>query len=163
MRDVYVARVLETYEARFWSKVRKQGPDECWEWSGHRWPKGYGVFRDCGGVLGPAHRVAYEMEVGGIPPGYFVMHCCDNPPCVNPRHLMIGTAQENNADRDAKGRQVAPRGSQHGMARMTEDKVRTIRELVTQGFMQAEVARQVGVSAAVVSSVVLRKTWKHIT
>lgn len=160
MRDEYAKRVVETYQTRFWARVRKG--DGCWEWQGHRSPKGYGAFKDAGSKIIPAHRAAYEMEVGPIPAGHVVMHRCDNPPCVNPTHLTTGTVRENNEDRDAKGRQVAPKGSKHGMATITEDVVRAIRSAKAQGVMQAEIARQFGVSEVVVSSVVRRKTWKHV-
>jgi hypothetical protein len=87
----------------FWAKVAR-GAD-CWEWGGARNTSGYGWFR-----FGPdrtptgAHRVAYELSNGPIPDGLAVLHRCDNPPCVNPAHLFLGTNQDNVTDKVNKGR-----------------------------------------------------------
>jgi DNA-binding Xre family transcriptional regulator len=91
----------ELDEHRFWSKVDTTG--ECWLWMGSRRPLGYGAVKVGGRVL-HAHRVAYELTHGSIPEGFVVMHRCDNPPCVNPAHLHLGTRSENTRDMHAKGR-----------------------------------------------------------
>lgn len=89
--------------ARFWSKVCKGNPDECWEWQAARGYFGYGVFSIRSRLL-PAHRYAYELVHGAIPQGWQVCHVCDNPPCVNPSHLWLGTAKANAQDMARKGR-----------------------------------------------------------
>jgi DNA-binding Xre family transcriptional regulator len=88
-------------EQRFWSKVDRSG--DCWLWTGARRPLGYGALKIDGRVL-HAHRVAYEPVYGDIPPELVVLHTCDNPPCVNPAHLRLGTRSDNTRDMYAKGR-----------------------------------------------------------
>jgi len=109
---------------RFWTKVDKSG--ECWTWTAHRTDKGYGVLggaRD--GKNAPAHRVSWELANGLIPDGLWVLHSCDNPPCVNPAHLFLGSAADNTADMMAKGRNRArPR------TKLTWADVRAIRDSV---------------------------------
>lgn len=89
----------------FWKRVQKSddGSDGCWVWIGNRRPDGYGLFYLFGKQL-RAHRVSWEMHNGPIPEGVFVCHRCDNPSCVRPSHLFLGTIQDNNADRVQKGR-----------------------------------------------------------
>lgn len=79
-------------------------PSGCWEWTGMRDPKGYGYVTVPGKGSRRAHRVSYEEFVGPIPPGLCVMHACDNPPCINPSHLSVGTTRDNMHDMIRKGR-----------------------------------------------------------
>jgi hypothetical protein len=96
-----------TFSQRFWAKVKKT--ETCWTWTAYRDPQGYGTFS-----VGPrathaphrAHRVAWELTNGQIPDGSLVLHRCDNPSCVNPKHLFLGTHQDNQRDKVAKGRQA---------------------------------------------------------
>ena len=93
---------------RFWAKVDRRGPDECWPWVGARSSKGYGVFYRGSEALRPrmifASRFSWIVHSGPIPDGLFVLHSCDNPPCCNPSHLFLGTRGDNNRDAIAKGR-----------------------------------------------------------
>ena len=97
---------------RFWSKVRTG--TGCWEWTGARARFGHGLVHvGPGGKLAQTHRVAWELMVGPVPEGMGVLHRCDNPPCVRPDHLFLGTQQDNVRDMWAKGRQgedAAPSG-----------------------------------------------------
>src|SRR5688572_5586831 len=94
---------------RFWSKVDKT--TTCWLWVGTRHYKGYGDFAPSGQKKVKAHRYSWELHKGKIPNGMQVLHRCDNPPCVNPDHLFIGTNRDNVSDAIAKGRHVMPRMS----------------------------------------------------
>lgn len=92
-----------TADARFWGRVTRTAG--CWEWQGARYPEGYGSL-SVNGRRWQAHRLAYSLARGPIPPGMFVCHACDNPSCCNPAHLFLGTNQDNMADMVAKGRKV---------------------------------------------------------
>lgn len=90
-------------DKRFWEKVDRRGPDECWPWIGAEHGRGYGgILINYKSV--PAHRVAHALCKGVVPPGMFVLHRCDNPKCVNPAHLFLGTHQDNMDDMVSKGR-----------------------------------------------------------
>jgi hypothetical protein len=99
---------LDTIQSRFWSKVARRDIDECWEWQAHC-VDGYGVLKVDGRDM-KAHRISWLLASGSdqIPAGHVVMHSCDNPPCVNPAHLSVGTVADNNSDRHTKGRTVMP-------------------------------------------------------
>lgn len=90
--------------ALFWTYVRPNLLNGCWEWQGPRTRFGHGSFYWRGRHNVGAHRVAYEIENGPIPTTLFVRHRCDNPPCVNPSHLELGTHQDNMRDRNERGR-----------------------------------------------------------
>jgi hypothetical protein len=109
---------------RFWAKVQK-GPG-CWLWTAYRNRDGYGQFR-VGGRMSKAHRVSWMLHFGPIPGGLDVLHRCDNPDCVNPSHLWLGTDADHTADKVAKGRQSRQKGEMHGQAKLCAAEVITIR------------------------------------
>src|SRR3990167_544842 len=98
---------MTRYEELFWSKVDKHAPNNCWVWMGFKKPTGYGLF---GVGWKRTHRLAWEFTNGKIPAGIHVLHKCDNPSCVNPSHLYLGTHQDNMRDRNKKGRQARVEG-----------------------------------------------------
>lgn len=102
--DVDLARRRERpVDQRFWAKLNRRGPRECWEWSGCKNENGYGQLYANGSARG-AHRVAWELMRGAIPDGRSVLHRCDNPACCNPDHLFLGDHTANMRDMVAKGR-----------------------------------------------------------
>lgn len=149
-------------EDRFWRKVRKT--DTCWVWEGTKRPHGYGSIQEGGrdSRTISAHRYSYEIHKGRIPDGMFVMHSCDNPSCVNPDHLSIGTPSENTQDMIRKGRKrtVAPLGDDNGKAKLNEDLVRYIRQ--NDGRSHASLARELGLSPNCIRGVRTRRTWSHV-
>jgi len=145
---------------RFWSKVDKRGDDECWNWLGYKDKDGYGTFNPTSKKLIKAHRFAYTLTYGEIKSGQCICHKCDNPPCCNPEHLFIGTFTDNDADRDKKGRQAY--GERSGRTNFTTNDIIHIRKLRNNGMSEADIAQLFGASQTGISSIVLRRTWKHI-
>lgn len=131
---------------RLWSRVDKKG--ECWVWLGHRGRAGYGYIgrgRKSEGIA-LVHRVAYELEVGPIPDGLFVCHRCDNPPCVRPDHLFVGTQQDNMRDALLKGRTRGASGLRNWNARLTSEEVARVRQLDAAGMERKKTARLFGIT-----------------
>lgn len=98
---------------RLWMSIDVGSPEACWEFSGSKNTRGYGSFR-VGGKNILAHRLAWQVEMGDIPDGFWVLHRCDNPPCCNPGHLFLGKVTANSRDMIAKGRDRHPTGREHG-------------------------------------------------
>lgn len=146
-------------ETRFRSKYEVNELSGCWEWLGGRYDDGYGMFR-FGGTTGQAHRYSWELSHGEIPDSALVCHSCDNPSCVNPEHLFLGTPGVNMEDKVQKGRQA--KGVEFSSAKLTDASVLEIRNLVHGGAKRVLVADQFGVSSALISLVCTGKTWKHV-
>lgn len=147
---------------RFWEKVNVQGDDDCWEWTAASMPRGYGVFMAGHKRRAYAHRFSWEIaNTAEVPEGKSVLHSCDNPPCVNPRHLRVGTNADNVADAVERHRHVA--GIDHHAARLTPRKVKQIVSLYREGLRPADIARRVGVDDSAVHAVLDGSTWKDVT
>jgi len=142
---------------RFWPKVDKSG--DCWEWTGCRHPEGYGRFNPYGEIIN-SHRFIFELEGSDIPSGMIVCHHCDNPPCVNPDHLYLGTHMDNTRDKINRGNQL--RGEDHPRSKLSEENVKEIRDGIANGIECKFFAKQFNLSTSNISSIKNRKSWKHI-
>lgn len=156
----------------FWKKVQRAGADECWNWSACTNPKGYGVFgfhRDGKDIAFLANRFSYAMHFED-PGASCVLHRCDNPKCVNPAHLFLGTRKDNNLDMTAKGRHGSkanperwmknrPRAEGHACAKLDWTKVRAIRAQFAAGATQTTIASTFGISMAQVGNIVHNRQW----
>lgn len=179
--------LLALFPARMVAKIRI-AENGCWLWTAAVNHKGYGIVM-WNGRCELTHRVTYRLTRGEIPHGKLVLHRCDNPPCVNPTHLVVGTNADNMADRQAKGRQaqgpshrermrrVAARGEHHGSktkpearargernhSKLTSAQVQWLRaEHAGGGVTYADLAAKYGVSAPTIRSIVLRRKWSHV-
>jgi hypothetical protein len=154
-------RILSV-EERFWGKVTKTGEDGCWVWQGYLGKEGYGYFKVAGKQI-RVNRFSYALANLDNPlgPGDFVCHSCDNPPCVNPKHLWKGTHTDNMHDMFRKGRRRAATGERAGRHVLTKEQVEIIRTLYAKGEKtQTELAKIYGCSQSNIGHVVRGEMWK---
>lgn len=147
--------------SRFVEKIDKlEGEDPCWLWTAVTNPDGYGNFK-LNGTMVKAHRVSYTIFHGPIPNGLSVLHTCDTPACVAPRHLWAGTPLDNARDREEKGRGHDKAGEANGRAKLTLAEVWQIRDLVkSKLFTGLQIGKMYGISNVVVSKIHLKQLWK---
>lgn len=188
MSEQKTKRVVGTIAERFWPKVSKS--DGCWTWTAainKRW--GYGAFREGGKTL-RAHRVAWALTNGPIPDGLFACHHCDNPSCVNPSHIFLGTCSDNAKDMAAKGRSTlgdrnpsrlypdrVARGDRHSSRthperiqrgvdrpnhKLLNADVIAIRSLFANGATNKAISERYGISRSLASAVAHGKRWQHV-
>jgi hypothetical protein len=148
-------------EKRFWSKVKKRRGHHCWLWIGGKNSKGYGRISrgERGKGFWHAHRLSWTLHFGPVPKGLEVCHECDNPSCVRPDHLFLGTKSQNMQDSIQKGR--FPLGERHHNARLSNGDVQRIRSHWPTISMQ-QLADQYKVSIGAIHDVVHRITWRHV-
>ena len=148
---------------RFQTGYEPGPPGECWAWTGSRLKRNgrytYGVFSIKRRQV-RATRLAWAIRHGSPPGDLIVCHRCDNPACVNPDHLFLGTHADNMADKVHKGRQV--RGERHYRSKLTATDIVEIRRRVANGETQTSVASDYGIRSNNVSFIVNRVTWKHV-
>jgi len=148
-----------TIKERFYSKFIVNSENGCWEWTDHRLAKGYGILKvnDTNKV---AHRISYEIHIGPITEGMIICHHCDNPPCVNPSHLFMGTHKDNVIDKKSKGRDII--GEKNGRSKLTEKDIPVIRRLLSNKVRQIDIAKQFALAHRTISAINTGHTWKHI-
>lgn len=149
---------------RFWSKVAVESPSECWQWKAARMRNtkfDYGIF-NFNGLKRHAHRIAWILTNGEIPNGVCVLHKCDNPPCVNPGHLFLGSKGDNARDRETKGRSHDRKWDSNGRAKLTLNQAKEIKHRASLGEKRCDLAKQFGVSPVAVSYLCIGKNWKGL-
>lgn len=168
-----------TVEEKFWAKVDKNGPtaypelDPCWPWTGCRSKQGYG-YLNVGGKYTRTSRLSYVLNVAPIPPGMIVRHRCDNPPCVNPSHLLVGTHLDNVRDARERGRAATgarngrhtmpdrtARGARNGLpgSKLTTNEVREIRISLAGKVSRRSLAARFGVSVSAINLIATGRAW----
>jgi hypothetical protein len=145
-------------EVRFWEKVKTT--EVCWLWTGRLDKNGYGDIRDEERRRIRAHRVSWELHFGPIPAELCVLHKCDNPACVRPDHLFLGTPADNMKDMAQKGRSTF--GERQPKAKLVEADVLEIRALAAQGVSRASIAKQFLIAVSHVARIVNRDVWSRI-
>jgi hypothetical protein len=154
-------------EALFWAKVTKlsEANGGCWIWIAGQDKDMYGKFtytKHGKSISGRAHIYSWELYTGRpVPPFLKVCHHCDHPYCVNPQHLFLGSHQDNEDDKDQKGRR--PRGEDiWHLAKMTEYKVKQMRELHKNGVSVLRLSQMFGLARSSTRSIVTYESWKHV-
>jgi hypothetical protein len=175
-----ITRIVGNDSARLMSRVNRDGPTPahrpelgpCWEWTGSKLKSGHGLLRSVAADTYLAHRLSWHIHNGPIPDGLCVLHHCDNPPCVRPDHLFLGTRADNTMDMISKGRQnfadglralrSFQTGSGNPQAKMTEEKVIELRRRAADGEHYAELAVAFSIAASTANAIILGNSWKHV-
>jgi hypothetical protein len=146
-------------ETRFWRNTQKGTSAECWEWNRAVDTDGYGQFYANGKTI-KAHQYSFELHFGSRD-GLSVLHKCDNPKCVNPNHLFLGTPKDNVGDAIKKGRMLV--GEKNPNAKLTKDNVQEIRKLYSRDLKNSgELAKRFGVSRTMILDIVKKKNWRDV-
>ena len=152
-----------TEEARFLKRVIVGNQSECWPWTGSVMKIGWhGQWRNADGKIEPTHRAAWRLFKSQIPQGSHVLHRCDNPQCVRPEHLFVGTRHDNMQDMERKVRCRHPRGAEHGNAKLTDDQVREVMQLRKTGLSFAKIGELFGVRGSQIHMIAKGAAWRHV-
>jgi hypothetical protein len=147
---------------KFWKNVKLGTAEECWAWLGGRTSKGYGEADRDGGAC-YAHRLSWMISnKQEIPVGLFVLHSCDNPSCVNPAHLHLGTAGDNAREMVTRGRWRGPVGEGHPHGKLKAGDVLKIRSLLEAGDTHRSIAARFNISHRAITDISLKRTWRHL-
>lgn len=143
---------------RFWKHVKKT--DGCWLWTASLDKRGYGRFYLVGENPKLAHRISLQIHGVDVPDDMCVLHICDNPTCVNPSHLKVGTKHENNTDMANKRRSA--HGERNGQAKLTRSQALEILQLRNE-MSSREIAQKYGIAVSTVYSILNGSRWKYLT
>jgi hypothetical protein len=152
---------LDNTKKRFLSKVKNTRTKGCWLWDGLTFWETGRARATFGKNSFAAARVAYVLFKGPIGDKW-VLHTCDNVLCVNPKHLFLGTAQDNTDDMIAKGRKFLTKGTTNGQCKLSDAQVRSIRKQHAKGVLQYKLAEKYGVCKQTISLIVRNLTWDHV-
>ncbi len=147
-----------TPKQRFWKYVDKKSDDGCWHWMGSKIKNGYGQIKINNKMI-LSHRFSWELHNSKVPKDLYVLHKCDNPKCVNPSHLFLGTQQDNMHDMINKNRKA--KGENHGNNKLTWDKVTQIRNLKGK-LTQRKIAEKFNVNYTTIGRIHRNETWKGV-
>ena len=156
---------LKPMMERFWSNVKVKSVDECWVYGTHSNKKRYPTILEAGrgSKCKLVHRLSYEVHKGEIPTGLVVMHTCDNPPCVNPNHLQTGTNEDNNKDKDIKGRhgKTGPQAGTGVRNNLTSLQLIALKE-DAKIMTQQKLSVKYGIGQSTVSLILIGKSCQNI-
>jgi hypothetical protein len=152
-------------QEKFESKFIKGSSDECWLWLGNIDKDGYGDFHAYVGIPKKrrkfsAHRCSYRFYVNEKLDGFVVCHTCDNPACANPAHLFLGTPALNSLDMVNKNRSM--KGVKNNKAKLTDRKVKIIKNLIAKDYNKKEIAKKFAVSESTIFAIAANKSWSHV-
>lgn len=154
---------LQTIDERLENYVDKTG--DCWIWTKNTYKYGYGRLSIGKSKQIRAHRYMYEKTYGVIPNGMNVLHSCDNPRCIKPEHLFLGTQKDNVTDmmKKRRGGYKSFKGEEHSNSKLKDTDIIKIKEMWSSGlFLQREIAKELGISQQVISKIVNGIAWKHL-
>jgi predicted XRE-type DNA-binding protein len=159
--DIYDGTIFDnTFTNRFWRKVDIKGEDSCWNWLAGADKDGYG-FVTFHGITYKSTHIAYMITYGEFENGLFVCHKCDNPSCVNPKHLFLGTGNDNVKDRHSKKRDAI--GSQVGTSKLNEEQVSEIMRLYfNKEMMVKDIAEKFGINRSTITKIAKGTGWQHV-